>query len=389
MALDFISIIFICSLSLADSSVVTSGPNENITQVTRGQNAGNVIRDQVTVEVVTLNPSEVVGQTVTPAVTVDAYHTETKEARSPTSRPTTQTMPSKTFSTDGPTTATVVVSSQTSNPTATASIPPMLSTSTQSQDTGQTFLFTSDRMHRLSTHLTQTTTPISTTITSAKPVDKTSTSPGKFTDDATHSTGLYRTVRSTTKITTKAKTNQDLAPKQSSNASNHSKIVAGLIGGALGFMMLGFLLIYMKKRKFKRQLITTSDWAGRSPFLQGGPDDVEVKMRSSNQISLSSFLPQRLSKRFSQPPETTELGDITLGSTFVGKRQGSTSEQELAVNDEQKTNGTAAVGPGMEEAPKTVENSVTVAAVQTNEPPSTTGSDEVPPVGVSPGTTVN
>lgn len=108
--------------------------------------------------------------------------------------------------------------------------------------------------------------------------------------------------------------------KKMRNKTNHSKVVAGVIGGALSLMMVGFLVIYMKKHKLQKQQLITTDWAGPSPFLESDVD--KVIPRSSNRISLSSFLPQRLSKRLSLLPEKDEeLQDMTPSATFGGKDQ--------------------------------------------------------------------
>lgn len=104
-------------------------------------------------------------------------------------------------------------------------------------------------------------------------------------------------------------------------------------------MILGFLLIYMKKRGFQKQQITTTDWAGPSPFLDGGANSDPITLRPSNRISLSSFLPQRLSKRLSLLPEVSEeMQDMSPG----GKPQGSTFGQGDNAKDEKDTNGSAA-----------------------------------------------
>lgn len=144
-------------------------------------------------------------------------------------------------------------------------------------------------------------------------------------------------------------------------------------------MMVGFLVIYIKKRKLQRQQITTKDWAGPSPFLEGGADNGQVTLRPSNRISLSSFLPQRLSKRLSLLPETDEeLEDMTPG-TFGDKHQEALFAQEVAGNDEQESNGSPVV-PEMKstgDAPETVENSVSGSSSQTNEPLSTYNNSNV------------
>ncbi|XP_028319565.1 cell wall integrity and stress response component 2 [Gouania willdenowi] len=98
---------------------------------------------------------------------------------------------------------------------------------------------------------------------------------------------------------------------------NHSKVIAGIICGTLALMVAGFVLIYIKKRKIKKQQLTTNDWAGPSPFLNSGAHNGQIALQTSNRISLASFLPQRLSKRLSLLPEAHEdMVNINLGSTF-------------------------------------------------------------------------
>ncbi|KAF7657503.1 hypothetical protein LDENG_00026020 [Lucifuga dentata] len=178
----------------------------------------------------------------------------------------------------------------------------------------------------------------------------------------TQHTSLYKTSKASTKTpsisTTKRQKPSPIKPDnnaKSSQEANHGKAVAWIIGGALVLMMVGFLGIYVKKRKLYKQKITTSDWAGPSPFLEGGDgSNGQVKLRSSNQISLSSFLPQRLSRRLSLLQETEEeLEEIKVNSTFG---------REEAGGDVQANNGAAVVVPEEKstgDAPTTVETSVT------------------------------
>ncbi|XP_034403923.1 mucin-7-like isoform X1 [Cyclopterus lumpus] len=119
---------------------------------------------------------------------------------------------------------------------------------------------------------------------------------------------------------------------------NHGKVVAGLIGGALLVMVVGFLLIYVKKRRLQNRQMATDDWAGPSPFLAGGADGGggRASTSPSNRISLSSFLTQRLSRRLSALPETgEEFADMTA-STFGGKGSLFAREED----------GKAGLGPG-------------------------------------------
>uniref|UniRef100_A0A8C4DBY7 Uncharacterized protein n=2 Tax=Dicentrarchus labrax TaxID=13489 RepID=A0A8C4DBY7_DICLA len=272
--------------------------------------------------------------------------------------------------------AAMVVTSQVSNPTKTTMAPRVLSSSTQGQETGKTSTsqLTSDKITHLSTHPRQSTIIISTATTSTKTVESksASTSPVRG-GDATKSTRLYKTSMATTKkpftLITKAKKRQhpDEKNAKDKNGTNHSKAVAGVIGGSLVFMMVGFLVIYVKKRKLQRQQITTSEWAGPSPFLEGGADNGQVTLRSSNRISLSSFLPQRLSKRLSLLPEADEeLEDLTAGTTFGNKRQESTAGREVDGNDAQESNGAVVVVPEVKSTGDAPETFVSVSPSQTD-----------------------
>lgn len=118
----------------------------------------------------------------------------------------------------------------------------------------------------------------------------------------------------------------------------HGKVVAGLIGAALIAMMIGFLVICYKKHKLKKHQIATTEWAGPTPFLEaGGGDSADkgnVTLRSANRISLTGFLPQRLSKRLSLLAESDEMQDMqemTTGTTFVPneEKSGTKSDQSL------------------------------------------------------------
>lgn len=135
------------------------------------------------------------------------------------------------------------------------------------------------------------------------------------------------------------KPNKKPDPPRKKQETSNGKIVAGIIGGALVLMMIGFLVIYVKKQKLQKQQISTTNWAGPTPFLESGADDSQVTLRSSNRISISSFLPQRLSKRLSLLPEIgEEMEDITAGSTFG----------EISTNQTKSS----------KDSPKTVETSV-------------------------------
>lgn len=398
MAIYFVSLIFIWLLPLTASGAVTSGQNNNFTNVmTATQETRNMFThgQLITQEASSINPLSEVSQ----SVIADVNPTE-EEATKPSTKPslqTTLTPPSKrflpgiqtaatpTYSTaseinsstlDTNTTTEVqfnvtisatVGTSHASIPTTTTRVPSMPSSSTQSQ-------FTSYKPTHPSTRPPQSTNLSSTAITSTKPVENKSLSTSHVTDsNPTQSTGLYKTLMATTKTPiihiTKAKGRQD-PPDKKANGTTHSKVVAGLIGGALVFMMVGFLIIYIKKRKLQSQQITTRDWAGPSPFLEGGADNGGVTLRSSNRISLSSFLPQRLSKRLSMLQETDEELEDMSASTFG---------REVDGKDVQERNGTSGVVPEMKstgDAPETLENSVSVTS-ETNNVPHVNNNSEV------------
>ncbi|XP_073345100.1 uncharacterized protein [Pagrus major] len=398
MIIKFVSLIFICLLPHTASRTVTSGQNHNFTNVM----TGGLTRQEAS----SLNQlSEISGHGVTQSIIVDVNPTVEKTTK-PTTEPLLQRSPSKTPSTTPsqtsipniqtaatlisstlsqlnsstedmkPTTevdfevsiSTTVVIPSSRNPTTKHSI---LMGSTPSQDTGKTVTsqFTIDKLPYPSTGPTQPTDLILTTTTSTKTDEHKSTSTSTTTGgDSMQSTGLYMTKRPFIH-STKAKKRQDSPYK---NRKKHSKAVAGLIGGALVLMMVGFLLIYIKKRKLQRQQITTTDWAGPSPFLEGGADNGQVTLRSSNRISLSSFLPPRLSKRLSLLPETDEeLKDIRPGTTFGDKHREGISDQEEDGNDGQDSNGGAVVVTKIRNtggAPETAENSVSLSSSQTTDP---------------------
>ncbi|XP_032362740.1 protein EVI2B isoform X2 [Etheostoma spectabile] len=366
MAIDSVSLIYIWLLPLTASSTVTSGQNNDFTTVILGP---QVTRNQFTHDKLTTHDASsfnpllnVSSRKITQSITVDVNLTEEKATTNEVSmKSTTEIQFNVTTS------ATTDVTSHGSIQITTR-VPSMLSSSTQNQ-------LTNDKIPP-STRPTQSANLISTTATSTKPVVDQSTSTSPVTvGDATQSTSLYKTTIATTKASfiniTKAKERQDPPEKnsKSSKEKHHSKAVAGLIGGALIVMMVGFLIIYIKKQMLQRQQITTRDWAGPSPFLEGGADNGQVTLRTSNQISLSSFLPHRLSKRLSLLPETNEeLEDMTKGTTFGNKHQGTTFGQELDGNDVQKSDGTAVVVSEIKstDVPE-IENSVLETSSQTEE----------------------
>ncbi|XP_039478610.1 protein EVI2B [Oreochromis aureus] len=262
---------------------------------------------------------------------------------------------------------------QTGTPATPTSVTPVIINSTQSQKA-------------LSTHVRRHTNPypptfspkstklISTTNTITTPEeDKSESMSPAAGDDVKHSTGLHKTSTSIHN-TRKTKIQEPSERKK----TNHGKVVAGLIGGALLVMMVGFLIIFIKKRKLQKQQVSTTDWAGPSPFLEGGANNGQVTMRPPNRISVASFLPARLSKRLSLLPETDEeLEDMTQVTTFGDKNQGTTFGRTVNGNDGPESNGTNAVFPEMRntvDIVETAENCVSAESSQTNNPVSTNNS---------------
>lgn len=233
------------------------------------------------------------------------------------------------------TSETTGATSQSRNPTRSTSSPsPELSSSNQDLGTGRTM---TSQWTSVSTHL------ISAASTSNK-LNYKSTSTSPVSDGDELSTRSYTTPQATTKTLfihiTRAKKRPDPPEDKSNVGGHHGKVVAWIIGGALVLMMVGFLAIFIQKRKIQKQQISTTDWAGPSPFLEGEANNGPAMLRSSNRISLSSFLPQRLSKRLSLLPETDEeLEDITPGTTFGDKHHANTSgpQQEAAATQVTET----------------------------------------------------
>lgn len=188
--------------------------------------------------------------------------------------------------------------------------------------------------------LSATTEILTKTMTS----DENATDSDKTTDVAqtkiSSTTELVPIVQKTTakvdKITETTKHVEDAKGGEGEKLVKHGKIVAGLIAGALLAMMIGFLVILYKKHKLKKHRIATTDWAGPTPFLEtgggGGGGNGHVTLRSASRISLTSFLPQRLSKRLSLLAESAEemqdMQEMTTGTTFIAKeRNGGKLEQ--------------------------------------------------------------
>lgn len=167
-------------------------------------------------------------------------------------------------------------------------------------------------------------TPMTTQVSSMKAVS---------TDNATAG------VTTVTAIKAIAKPKAPIGPPRSDREDFPGIVVAVLIGGALLLMMASFAVIFLRmRRRQSRQLVNTA-WAGPSPFLDGGVGHGgQVEMRASNRISLSGFLPQRLSKRMSLLKEVDETKHLTAGVTFGREKDDEvTTENGIALVDEKKT----------------------------------------------------
>ncbi|XP_069578617.1 uncharacterized protein [Brachyistius frenatus] len=362
MTINPISFINFCLLPLTASSAVTSG--QNLINVTGSEVPGRKFTQNLLAPG-EMTSSEVKGRDTTPSTVFDVTPPEEQPtARTNSFLLVTLTAETPTDSTLSPFTSsagikstTLVLTRRTSEPTE-----PMTEASMLSSSETPTSQFSTDGTTRPATRPAR-----STHLTSTSPGEDGSTGPGT---NVTQSTGQYRTSVSTTSIITRATTRQTTADKKSRKKTAHSKAVAGVICGTLILMMVSFLCIYIKKRKLQKQNITTTDWAGPSPFLESGTDSGQVSLRSSNRISLSSFLPQRLSRRLSLLPETDEeLDDITPEGTFGHKNPESPTGGG-------KINGSTAAGPGMKSTGDAAEAENSATSSQTTDPPSTNHNTE-------------
>lgn len=218
-------------------------------------------------------------------------------------------------------------------------------------------------------------------ITQIAPSVKMTTNLAKTTEEI-HKSKIVPTVKPsmTTQIVQKttanvAKTTEKLYPpivttgpstpsngeKETQKGVKHGKIVAGIIGGTLIAMMIGFLVILYKKHKLKKHQIATNDWAGPTPFLEtgggGSTDKNNVSLRSANRISLTSFLPHRLSKRLSLLAESAEemqdMQEMTTGTTFAAndEKAGTKSDQTIEKSDKEANGINSESSEKMQEVP--------------------------------------
>lgn len=199
----------------------------------------------------------------------------------------------------------------------------------------------------------QTTSPsestefLSTSLTPSKPVQDGSTRTHlsvKPTGDL-HST-LPLNTRKMPIQTIWPKKGKDSQGDNSKRRESHATVVASVMGGALAAMIIGFIAIFVWKQKHKQQQVVTKDWAGPSPFLENNTSNGHMNFTSSSRISVSSFLPQTLSRKLSLlPEEDQELEDIIMGTTFGGTQEVSCLASEHVKNSLQESNETVAAMP--------------------------------------------
>ncbi|KAK1158226.1 protein EVI2B-like [Acipenser oxyrinchus oxyrinchus] len=131
---------------------------------------------------------------------------------------------------------------------------------------------------------------------------------------------------------------------KSADSTKAGTIVAVIIGGALVLMMLAIVGIMIRKRRLQKKRAADSNWAGPSPFLDGQilsppvEDEGNYSHRLSKRISLGTFLPQLLSKRFSLLEET-ELEGCDPSGTFGKAAPVQTENGKTEESEKQNTSG--------------------------------------------------
>lgn len=128
----------------------------------------------------------------------------------------------------------------------------------------------------------------------------------------------------TTRKTTKKRSPPSPKDKQQANPG---PAVAAVIGTTIVLMFIAIIFILVRKRKMQRQQLENPEWAGPSPFLDGDvqpnlpnmEESEAINKQGFNQLSVSRYLSQRLSKHLTFGRNTSEevlMGDILQGSTF-------------------------------------------------------------------------
>ncbi|XP_048015898.1 protein EVI2B [Megalobrama amblycephala] len=136
-------------------------------------------------------------------------------------------------------------------------------------------------------------------------------------------------IKPTNKLMTTEKTTkkQIYTPSNDTQQANPGAAVAAVIGTTFVLMFIAIIFILLRKRKMQKKRLENPEWAGPSPFLDGdvqpnlpNMDESETITRQGfNQVSISRYLPQRLSKHLTLGRNTSEevlMGDILQGSTF-------------------------------------------------------------------------
>ncbi|XP_061924552.1 uncharacterized protein LOC133663855 [Entelurus aequoreus] len=301
--LNFISLVFI--LLLKRSCAVTASNAFSTIQVTTGEIKQNIRPEQRTT--ISFNELNMLAPSTSQPIKADQVDEKINQLWSTTD-----------IKSDGhPATTTSFItflkrtsSAEVATKVITSTVPLLLRISTQHQDSGQTAVFSTSNIGNK--HFSTDSNYKSTTTKYPVPSESNPTKiPLFIRGDTTHFT------KETTIIfTTKA---NKIAPHENFKEAIHGEVLAGLISLALGLMIVGLLVIYVKKHKLQKQKITMNDWAGPTPFVSGGVDCGQETLKSSSQISLTTFLPKKLSKKMSSQPEIMEeLDEITLASTFGG-----------------------------------------------------------------------
>ncbi|XP_052472224.1 protein EVI2B isoform X1 [Carassius gibelio] len=130
--------------------------------------------------------------------------------------------------------------------------------------------------------------------------------------------------------TKKATTKRSPPPSKDKQQANPGPAVAAVIGTTFVLMFIAIIFILIRKRKIQQRQLENPEWAGPSPFLDGdvqpnlpNVDESEtINRQGFNQMSISRYLSQRLSKHLTLGRNTSEevlMGDILQGSTFGRK----------------------------------------------------------------------
>lgn len=209
-----------------------------------------------------------------------------------------------------------------------------LNISNEERNDTATYPFTTSITTRFSTGLSLTvSTEVGTTST-------TETKDAKATYETTKATIRNGTqpkpYRETTPTT---QTDSTKTIPKSLNKDNDNRhpglIVASLIGSILLLMCIAFVVVFVRNHQKKKKQMENSDWAGPSPFIEADSlpnlptinEDGSFRRREYKRISLHSFLPQQLSKRFSMLSPTDE--EIPLENTQVSSTFGQNNVQPL------------------------------------------------------------